>query len=541
MALLAQPLGQLVLMLLVMCSGAHGALLPVWPNINGNISTGNATARFSHDFVVRWTGPGPLDTAWYQNRVRSAASSSSSAGSLITSVTVSAPMSSPTTLFPRMAESYSMACSNTSCTVDSASFVGGLRGLETLAQLAQGSGAPLQVPFSVSNDAPRFPYRGFLIDCARRFLPPATIKRVLDFMSTAKLNVLHIHLTDSTAFPFESELYPSLSAKGAYHPKAVYSKADLADLVAYATRRGIRVMPEIDMPGHSSFGKGLPELTIAACGGALNPTLEGTYTMLKGLLGEMAALFPDPYLALGGDEVSFADCATADKGVKAWLAARNMTAASLLPWFWRRMTDDVLPDVNRQLAEQGLPGKVAHLWGEGDLSNLDPHTMAPGSVFNLYTPLNSTLSTTARLGVPAILSAPYYLDQDQAYADGKRFPGPAAYCGNDPGPGDKHINEIWKCFYAASPTDGMTDARLMRNTSLVLGGEICIWGEGTSSFTIEEQAFTSAAASAERLWSGTAYTEQDPSARLADYVCMLNKMGLRASPVGPGFCLADLY
>lgn len=114
------------------------------------------------------------------------------------------------------------------------------------------------------------------------------------------------------------------------------------------------------------------------------------------------------------------------------------------------------------------------------------------------------------------------------------------YCG-DGTPGDKHINQIWKCFYAASPTDGMTNARLMRNTSLVLGGEICIWGEGTSRFTIEEQTFTSAAAAAERLWSGDAYTEADPSTRLADYVCMLNTMGLRASPVKPGFCLADIY
>lgn len=348
----------LLLLLSASLSGAHGALLPVWPNINGNIVIGTASAHFSRDFVVTWTGPGALDAAWYQSRVRSAAAASSFSAGTLASVTVSAPLSSPTTLSPTMDESYSMACLSTSCTIDALSFVGALRGLETLTQLAQSNGAPIQVPLGISNDAPRFPYRGLLVDCARRFLPPASIKRVLDFMSTTKLNVLHMHLTDSTAFPLESALYPALSAKGAYHPKAVYSKADLADLVAYATRRGVRVVPEIDMPGHSSFGKGLPELTIAACGGVLNPTLEGTYTMLKGFLGEVAALFPDPYLALGGDEVSFADCATADAGVKAWLAVHNMTAASLLPWFWRRMAEDVLPDVDRQLAAQGLPGKL---------------------------------------------------------------------------------------------------------------------------------------------------------------------------------------
>eukprot|EP01047_Picozoa_sp_COSAG01_P072310 COSAG01_NODE_11462_length_1929_cov_1.735519_2_plen_261_part_00 len=99
------------------------------------------------------------------------------------------------------------------------------------------------IPLTVI-DSPRFPYRGLLIDSARHFLPVSTIKRTLDAMSLAKLNVLHWHLTDDTAFPVQSLLYPSLSAKGAYHPRLVYTQKDLAEVVRHASDRGVRVIPE---------------------------------------------------------------------------------------------------------------------------------------------------------------------------------------------------------------------------------------------------------------------------------------------------------
>ena len=117
-------------------------------------------------------------------------------------------------------------------------------------------------------------------DSARHFLPLPTLKRLLDAMSMTKLNVMHWHLTDDSAFPVQSLLYPQLSEKGAFHPKLVYSQANLREVVAYATERGVRVLPEIDIPGHSSFGKGMPGITIAACGGTLDPTQDETYDVL---------------------------------------------------------------------------------------------------------------------------------------------------------------------------------------------------------------------------------------------------------------------
>ena len=99
-------------------------------------------------------------------------------------------------------------------------------------------------------------------------------------------------------------------------------------------------------------------------------------------------------------------------------------------------------------------------------------------------------------------------------------------------------------MYSTSPTWGVTDSALARNRSLVLGGEACIWGEGTSEDSIETQTLTYASAVAERLWTGNNVTEADirsrsstVSERLAQFVCLMNRQGLRASPVSPGFCL----
>eukprot|EP00941_MAST-03F_sp_MAST-3F-sp1_P001882 g1882.t1 len=339
-------------------------------------------------------------------------------------------------------------------------------------------------------------------------------------MSTAKLNVLHWHLTDSDSFPVVSKQYPELSKKGAFAPSLVYTAADMKDVVEYAGSRGIRVIPEIDMPGHSSFGKGIPNIALPT--GELDPTNDQTYVVITNFLKELVDIFPDPYLALGGDEVSFDGAATSRQE---WLAKHNMTAKELLPYFWHRMTKSVLPQLNRTL----------YVWGTDNMSNLDPDIVPPGTVFNLYTKLNATLQTTARRGIPGVLSAPYYLDQTQSYKTikaegGDRWP-------NACGEVITHVKDIWKCYYyAASPTDGFAEDEqyLASNTSLVLGGEACIWGEGTSQWTIEAQSLTPASAVAERLWSGD--VQSGAARRLAAHVCLMNMMGLAATPIGPGYC-----
>ena len=115
-------------------------------------------------------------------------------------------------------ESYELHVVAPSAQLSAHSVYGALRGLETLAHLAHAGSLP--VPLMIS-DAPRYPYRGLLLDSARHFLPLQTIKHMLDGMSLTKLNALHWHLSDTTSFPVESKRYPALSAKGAFNPSLV--------------------------------------------------------------------------------------------------------------------------------------------------------------------------------------------------------------------------------------------------------------------------------------------------------------------------------
>jgi hexosaminidase len=158
---------------------------------------------------------------------------------------------------------------------------------------------------------------GFLLDTANHFISVPAIKTLVDQLSLNRLNVLHWHLEDSYSFPFQSEHYRLLSSKGAWSPDAIYTHADVKSIAQYARMRGVRVMLELDVPGHTfSWGLGYPNVTVpcparvTADIGVINsvgldPTRNETYEMVRTLLDELAGLAPDEYFHLGGDEVQF--------------------------------------------------------------------------------------------------------------------------------------------------------------------------------------------------------------------------------------------
>jgi hypothetical protein len=170
-------------------------------------------------------------------------------------VTVSSSEEMPS---PSMDESYALSVdADGSCRVAAPAVWGAMHALTTLAQACVGTpgatrvlvGTPLRV-----TDAPRFPYRGLLLDTGRRYLPPATLRRTLDAMAANKLNVLHWHLVDVDSFPLALPGFTALSDAAAWHPRATYSPADISDVVEHARARGIRVIPEIDLPAHGAWG-----------------------------------------------------------------------------------------------------------------------------------------------------------------------------------------------------------------------------------------------------------------------------------------------
>ena len=152
------------------------------------------------------------------------------------------------TLGLETSENYTLTVEFPSAVLVADTAYGALRGLETFAQLVQPDHSILEQHIT---DFPRFPFRATMVDTSQHWLSMPMLRAHLDAMSYNKMNVLHMHLVDMPSFPFVSESLPQLSANGAFDSKHVYTPAMIADLVAYAKARGIRVIPEFDAPSHT--------------------------------------------------------------------------------------------------------------------------------------------------------------------------------------------------------------------------------------------------------------------------------------------------
>ena len=175
------------------------------------------------------------------------------------------------------------------------------------------------IPTCTIRDAPRFSWRGMMLDESRHFFGMEKVKELLDLMAEHKLNKFHWHLTDEPAWRIEIKVYPRLTEIGSRgdwsnssKEARFYTQEQVREIVQYAAERQIEIIPEIDMPGHASAanraypefsGGGNPEHP----GFTFNPGKEGTYAYLTTILQEVAALFPSEYIHLGGDEVHFAN------------------------------------------------------------------------------------------------------------------------------------------------------------------------------------------------------------------------------------------
>jgi hypothetical protein len=205
---------------------------------------------------------------------------------------------------------------------------GAIYALDTFSQLVEAGGRIRGAPVLIK-DSPRYPWRGFLLDTSNHFISMDYIRRLVDGMASVKLNTLHWHIVDSYSFPLASLLFPEMARDGSWpsaasgpatasssshkHAPAVYTLDDIREVVAYARDRGVRVVPEMDVPGHA-YSWGLSEqlrgITVACprytdeLGHVddvpLDPTREETYAVLEGLFAEMKTVLPDAYFHIGG-------------------------------------------------------------------------------------------------------------------------------------------------------------------------------------------------------------------------------------------------
>jgi hexosaminidase len=375
---------------------------------------------------------------------------------------------------PAADESYTLEVTTQQARISANEPTGIMRGIETFLQLIRPGEKGFVVPAIRIEDRPRFAWRGLMIDSSRHFMPLGVIRRNLDGMAAVKLNVLHWHLSDDQGFRVESKVFPRLQQMGS--DGRFYTQDQIREIIQYARDRGIRVVPEFDVPGHSAaMLAGYPELAagpgpfqIIRTWGVHDPTLDPTrdevYDFLDKFIGEMADLFPDPYFHIGGDEVNGKQW-NANPAIQEFKRAHNFaTNEDLQLYFTRRVQELVRKHGKKmigwdEILHAGVPKDVViHSWRGA-----------------------KSLAEAARQGNPVILSSGYYIDLMQ--------------------PASQH--------YAVDPLNGPAADLTPEQQKLILGGEACMWAEYVNAETVDSRIWPRTAAIAERLWSARTVTDPE--------------------------------
>jgi hexosaminidase len=341
-----------------------------------------------------------------------------------------------------------------------------LHGLQTFLQLVDVSPDGFAAPEVTINDKPRFPWRGLMIDSARHFVPLDVLRRNIDGLEAVKMNVLHWHLSENQGFRVESKKFPKLHEMGS--DGLYYTQDEIHDLIEYARDRGIRVVPEFDVPGHSTaWFVGYPELASApgpyeierkwgVFDPAFDPTSEKTYRFLDQFFGEMAKLFPDHFFHVGGDEVNGKQW-DANPKIQEFIKTHDLKNNEGLQSYFNKKLE---PIVSKH-------GKSMVGWDEV----LDP-TLPKDIVIQSWRGADG-LAAAAKQGFRGILSNGYYLDLGWSAA--------------------RH--------YAVDPLSGAAANLSPEEKARILGGESCMWAEYVNPENIDSRIWPRNAVIAERLWS----------------------------------------
>jgi hexosaminidase len=379
-------------------------------------------------------------------------------------------------------ESYKLEVTSSGAQLNAPTTLGVMRGLQTFLQLVGMTPQGFAVPSVVIEDTPRFAWRGLMIDAGRHFMPVELVKRNLDGMAAVKMNVFHWHLSENQGFRVESKRFPKLQEMGS--DGLYYTQEQVRDVIAYARDRGIRVIPEFDMPGHSTaWFVGYPHLasapgpyTIERKWGvfdpAMDPTRESTYKFLDVFIGEMAKLFPDQFFHIGGDEVNGKQW-DANPKIQEFMHAHGLKNNADLQAYFNTHIQKIV----------AKHGKTMEGWDEILRPDL------PKSIVIQSWRGQQSLADAARHGYRGLLSSGYYLD----------LMGTAA------------------SHYAVDPfADGAANLS-DEEKQKILGGEACMWAEYVSPENIDSRIWPRAAAIAERLWSPQTVTDVNSMYARMDY------------------------
>ncbi|KAK3127488.1 hypothetical protein QOZ80_7AG0574120 [Eleusine coracana subsp. coracana] len=451
-------------------------------------------------------------------------------------------------------ESYTLEIPLTggAATLRAATAWGAMRGMETFSQLAwRGMSAVAVVAAGVRvEDRPLYPHRGLMLDTGRTFFPVGDILRTVDAMAGNKMNVFHWHITDSQSFPIELPSEPELAAKGAYGEDMRYTVEDVTRVVEFAMSRGVRVVPEIDSPGHAASWAGAYPDAVTCAGkfwlpdgdwnnrlaaepgaGQLNPLSPKTYKIISNVINDLTSLFPDNLYHAGADEVA-PGCWETDPSIKANLA--NGGTLSQLLERYVRATHPMVTSKNR----------TAVYWEDVLLDaavNVSASAIPPATTI-LQTWNNGSNNTklVVRAGYRAIVSSASFYYLDCGHGD---------FLGNDSVYDDPNSDfdarggswcgpyKTWQRVYDYDIAYGLTE----EEATLVIGGEVAMWTEQVDAGVLDGRVWPRAAAMAEALWSGNRdaagrkrYAEATD--RLFDWRQRMVGRGVRAEPIQPLWC-----
>src|ERR1700730_2545255 len=363
-------------------------------------------------------------------------------------------------------ESYALQISPGGGSLTAPTILGAMHGLQTLLQLIEVTSDGFAAPAVTVRDTPRFPWRGLMIDVSRHFIPIEVLKRNIDGMEAVKMNVFHWHLSENQGFRVESRKFPKLHQMGS--DGLYYTQDEIRGLIAYARARGIRVVPEFGLPGHSTaWFVGHPELasgpgpfTIERRWGvfdpAFDPTNEKVYKFLDEFIGEMAKLFPDHFFHVGGDEVNGKQW-DANPKIQEFIRAHGLKGNAGLQLYFNKKLQGIV----------SKHGKSMVGWDEV----LDP--ALPKDIVIQSWRGQASLAEAAKRGYRGILSNGYYLDLGWSAA--------------------RH--------YAVDPLGEAAANLSAEEKARVLGGESCMWSEYVNAENIDSRIWPRNAAIAERLWS----------------------------------------
>lgn len=430
------------------------------------------------------------------------------------------------------AEAYRLEVAAEGITVTGGDAAGAFYGCQALRQLlppaiyrhALVTDADWRVPAVTVQDAPRFRWRGVMLDVARHFMPTREVLRFIDLMAVHRLNTLHLHLTDDQGWRIEIQRYPKLAEIGSWRGESqlgappdspgdgrphggYYTRQDLREIVAFAAERHITVVPEIDLPGHSEAAiAAYPELGTDT--GHIRPVRtrwgisthlinaeESTISFFRDVLDEVMELFPSPYIGLGGDECP-TDGWRADTRTQQLIRERGLEdEAGLQSW--------ILGELGRHVT-----GRGRRVFGWDELLEGD---VPGGTVIASWRGMTGA-RTAARRGYD-VVACP----DDQVYLDYRQ-----SELAEEPIPVGVPVTV--EDVYAFDPVPKeLTPAE----TARILGGQANIWTEHMDSpRTVDYFAYPRLCALAEALWSegGRDFTEF--SQRLSQHLPRLDALGV---------------